>query len=163
MEPDIILDIPPDLEHWLDELAARVKRRGPLMETIAGIMLNAVDENFIQGGRPTWEPLKYRDGKPLQLSGRLHASVQSWSDNDQAIVGTNVIYAGIQNNGGRTKAHEIRPRRKKALYFNGRYAKKVNHPGSDIPARPFLSLTDDDYAEIRQAIVNYIAGDTPGE
>ncbi|EIA2682728.1 phage virion morphogenesis protein, partial [Salmonella enterica] len=46
---------------------------------------------------------------------------------------------------------------------NGRYAKKVNHPGSDIPARPFLSLTDDDYAEIRQAIVNYIAGDTPGE
>ncbi|EKN9090550.1 phage virion morphogenesis protein, partial [Salmonella enterica] len=52
---------------------------------------------------------------------------------------------------------------KKALYFNGRYAKKVNHPGSDIPARPFLSLTDDDYAEIRQAIVDYIAGNTSGE
>ncbi|EDE2694951.1 phage virion morphogenesis protein, partial [Salmonella enterica subsp. enterica] len=57
MEPEITLDIPPDLERWLKELETRVKRRGPLMTTIAGIMLNAVDENFIQGGRPAWEPL----------------------------------------------------------------------------------------------------------
>lgn len=158
MEPEITLQLPPDLERWLDELARRVKRRAPLMEDIANIMLDAVDENFIQGGRPEWAALKYRDGKPLQLSGRLHNSIHPWSDNDLAVVGTNVIYAGIQNNGGKTRAHVIRPRNKKALYFNGRFASKVNHPGSDIPARPFLSLTEDDYTAIQQAIIDHIAG-----
>ena len=156
MEPEITLDVPDDIEQWLDELALRVDRRAPLMEKIADIMLNAVDENFIAGGRPAWEPLKYRDGKPLQLSGRLLASITPWHDNDTAVVGTNVIYARIQNEGGKTRPHIIRPRNKKALYFNGHYAKKVNHPGSDIPARPFLKLTDDDYDEIRQAIINHI-------
>lgn len=158
MEPEITLDIPDDIEQWLDELALRVERRAPLMEKIADIMLNAVDENFIAGGRPAWEPLKYRDGRPLQLSGRLHASITPWHDNDTAVVGTNVIYARIQNEGGKTRPHEIRPRNKKALRFNGRFAGKVNHPGSDIPARPFLKLTDDDYNEIRQAIIDHIDG-----
>lgn len=158
MEPEITLDIPDDIEQWLDELALRVERRAPLMEKIAGIMLNAVDENFIAGGRPAWEPLKYRDGRPLQLSGRLHASITPWHDSDTAVVGTNVIYARIQNEGGKTRPHEIRPRNKKALRFNGRFAGKVNHPGSDIPARPFLKLTDDDFNEIRQAIIDHIAG-----
>lgn len=158
MEPEITLDIPDDIEQWLDELAQRVSHRAPLMEKIADIMLNAVDENFIAGGRPVWSPLKYRDGKPLQLSGRLHGSIAPWHDNDAAVVGTNVIYARIQNEGGRTRPHVIRPRNKKALRFNGRYAKKVNHPGSDIPARPFLMLTDDDYSEIRQTIIEHITG-----
>ncbi|MFN1149947.1 phage virion morphogenesis protein [Serratia liquefaciens] len=158
MEPDITLTLPPDLEHWLEALEQQVKRREPLMTKIAGIMMDAVDENFLQGGRPAWVVLKYRDGQPLQLSGRLHASITPWSDNDSAVVGTNVIYAGIHQHGGKTRPHEIRPRHKKALYFNGRFASKVNHPGSDIPARPFLGLTDDDYAAIQQAIIDHIAG-----
>ncbi|MGP3145158.1 phage virion morphogenesis protein [Serratia bockelmannii] len=158
MEPEITLTLPPDLERWLEALEQRVKRREPLMTKIAGIMMDAVDENFLQGGRPAWAALKYRDGQPLQLSGRLHASITPWNDNDSAVVGTNVIYAGIHQHGGKTRPHEIRPRHKKALRFNGRFAGKVNHPGSDIPARPFLSLTDDDYAAIQQAIIDHIAG-----
>lgn len=155
---DMKLTVPPDLERLLDELERRVKNRAPLMEKIAGIMMNAVDENFIHGGRPLWTPLKYRDGKPLQMSGRLHGSIHPWHDNDSAVVGTNVVYAAIQNFGGKTRAHEIRPRHKKALAFGGRFARKVNHPGSDIPARPFLVLTEVDCEEIRQAILDSIAG-----
>lgn len=158
MEPDITLTLPSDLERALEELGKRVKRRGPLMEQIADIMHNAVDENFIHSGRPAWEPLKYRDGKPLMDSGRLHTSITPWHDNDAAAVGTNVVYAAIQNFGGKTKPHVIRPRNRRALRFNGRYAAKVNHPGSDIPARPFLTLTDQDLEEIRQAIGEYITG-----
>ncbi|SQC92530.1 Mu-like prophage protein gpG [Cedecea neteri] len=52
MEPDITLTIPPDLEEALAALEKRVKHRSPLMEQIASIMQNAVDENFIAGGRP---------------------------------------------------------------------------------------------------------------
>lgn len=158
MEPEIEITFPSELQHWLDALGKRVIRREPLMVKIAGIMMDAVDENFVQGGRPKWKALKYRDGRPLQLSGRLHNSIQPWSDNNQAVVGTNVIYAGIHQNGGQTRPHVIRPRNKKALRFNGRYAKKVNHPGSKIDARPFLSLTDDDYALVQQAIIDHIAG-----
>ncbi|MGX5053124.1 phage virion morphogenesis protein [Enterobacter asburiae] len=158
MEPDITLTVPPDLEEALAALEKRVKHRTPLMEQIASIMLNAVDENFIAGGRPAWRPLKYRDGKPLMDTRRLHGSIAPWHDNDAAVVGTNVVYAAIQNFGGKTKPHVIRPRNRRALRFNGRYAAKVNHPGSDIPARPFLTLTDQDLEEIRQAIGEYITG-----
>ncbi|SQA96723.1 Mu-like prophage protein gpG [Cedecea neteri] len=158
MEPEITLTIPPDLEEALAALEARVKRRTPLMEQIANIMLNAVDENFIAGGRPAWKPLKYRDGQPLMHTRHLHGSITPWHDNDTAVVGTNVVYARIQNQGGKTRPHEIRPRNRQALRFNGRYAKKVNHPGSDIPARPFLTLTDRDLEEIQQAVIAFMTG-----
>jgi len=94
--------------------------------------------------------------KILQRSGRLAASItQAW-DADTAQVGTNLVYAAIQNNGGQTKAHTIVPRNGKALHFNGIFAKKVNHPGSKIPARPFLTITDGDGLEIEGAVANYL-------
>ena len=158
MEPEINLDIPADIEQWLDELARNVSRRAPLMEKIADIMWHAVDENFSVGGRPEWKPLKYRDGKPLLDSGGLHRSITPWHDNNTAVVGTNLIYARIQNEGGQTRPHVIRPRNKKALRFNGRFAAKVDHPGSTLPARPFLTLTEEDYDDIRQAIFDHVTG-----
>jgi phage gpG-like protein len=58
------------------------------------------------------------------------------------IIGSNLIYAAIHQWGGKTKAHEIRARHAKALRFNGRFFKSVKHPGSEIPARPFLGVPD---------------------
>ncbi|WP_174522192.1 phage virion morphogenesis protein, partial [Cedecea neteri] len=95
---------------------------------------------------------------PLMHTRHLHGSITPWHDNDTAVVGTNVVYARIQNQGGKTRPHEIRPRNRQALRFNGRYAKKVNHPGSDIPARPFLTLTDRDLEEIQQAVIAFMTG-----
>ncbi|MGK0600082.1 phage virion morphogenesis protein [Yokenella regensburgei] len=152
------IDISDDFREWLERLEGRCQYREPLMEKVAGIMLDAVDENFVQGGRPAWEPLKYRDGKPLMKSRRLHGSITPMADNNQAVVGTNVVYARIHQEGGKTRPHVIRPRNKKALYFNGRFAAKVNHPGSDIPARPFLSLTEEDNDAIRQAVIDHLDG-----
>lgn len=153
------IDISDEFLDWLDKLATRCQHREPLMNKVAGIMLDAVDENFVQGGRPAWKPLTSRDGKPLMKSGRLHGSIEPFADNDQAVVGTNVVYARIHQEGGKTRPHIIRPRHKKALRFNGRFARQVNHPGSDIPARPFLSLTDDDNDAIRQAVIDYLGGE----
>lgn len=144
------------------ELMGRIiqatNHRQPLMRNIAAIMLDAVEENFAQEGRPKWQGLKPpgRDGKILQKSGRLAGSMNDMSDNDSSTVGTNVKYAAIQNNGGRTRPHEIRPRNKKALAFGGRVVKKVNHPGSDIPARQFMLLTDDDLDEIVYTAESYL-------
>ncbi|MFT4464043.1 MAG: phage virion morphogenesis protein [Sodalis sp. (in: enterobacteria)] len=86
----------------------------------------------------------------------LAASIDSDADNDQAVVGTNVVYTRIHQQGGTTRPHVIRPRYKKALAFNGRVVKNVNHPGSTIPARPFLSLTDEDYQALAHTVNDYL-------
>lgn len=146
-----VADLQRRMDHMLDWLA----QREPLMRAIAAEMRDAVEENFAQQGRPAWLGIK-RDGMILQKSGRLASSIVTVSDNDSATVGTNVEYAAIHQFGGKTKPHVILPRNKKALAFNGRVVKKVNHPGSDIPARPFLALTDSDEEKIATTVSEYL-------
>lgn len=97
-------------------------------------------------------------GKAPIDTGRLKRSITqgrpySKSGGRRAIdVGTNVIYAAIQEFGGKIPAHTIRPRVKQALAFKWPNApaganpgkgglfvfKSVNHPGAIIPAQPYL-------------------------
>lgn len=53
----------------------------------------------------------------------------------------NVAYATIQHDGGKTAPHVILPRHKKALFWQGAEhpVRRVNHPGSTIPATKFFS------------------------
>ncbi|WP_054285940.1 phage virion morphogenesis protein [Gulbenkiania mobilis] len=136
------------------------RNRAPLMRALAGLMMDAVEENFAQEGRPKWQGLKPNPrragGKILQDTGRLASSIVSASDSDDAVVGTNVRYAAIHQFGGKTRPHEIRPRNAKALKFGGKYARKVNHPGSTIPSRPFLALTEGDVDEIEATVEDYL-------
>lgn len=131
----------------------------PLMRSVAGIMMRAVEDNFEQEGRPKWKDLhpgtklsRYKEGtwpgKILQRSGGLASSIQQQFDQHNSVVGTNKIYAAIQNFGGRTSPHVIRPKNKRALSFGGIVVRSVNHPGSEIPAREFLRLTPDDLRDI---------------
>jgi len=133
------------LQKELKKLLQLARDRRPLMKNIAGMMHNAVEENFAQEGRPKWIPLSpitiaarqkkgYWPGQILQQTGKLAASISSYADNDQAVVGTNVVYAAIHQFGGKA----------------GR-GKKVN-----IPARPYLQLTDEDMEEILKAVKEYL-------
>lgn len=141
----------------------RLARPDELMELIAGSMLKAVEDNFEQQGRPGWaklhdgtiaarEAVGHWPGKILQRSGRLKDNIVKHWDNRQAVVGTNVAYAAIQHFGGKTKPHTIRPRQEKALSFAGRVLKSVKHPGSNIPARPFLHMTAQDMQHLAEDI-----------
>jgi phage virion morphogenesis protein len=126
-----------DVQKMLRELAGRVKDRRPLMQELAGIMKDAVDENFEAEGRPKWKPSKRaqkQGGKTLQDTGSLATSISSKYDNNSAQVGTNKKYAAIHHFGGKA----------------GR-GKKVT-----IPARPFLKLTDSDLEEIKEAVKEYL-------
>lgn len=167
----------------LERLEKAIQHRATVMQAIAGIMADAVEENFAREGRPAWQGLKpgswlaragaltktgkvsgarfekkVRNGKILQASGRLASSITQANSNDNAVVGTNVKYAAIHQFGGKTKAHEIRPRNKKALAWasGGHPVRKVNHPGSDIPARPFLVLDDTDLQKIVATVEEYL-------
>lgn len=147
------------------QVLRRMGGKPALMRDVAGIMLHEVEENFLQQGRPKWVDLQNvsfkragftktkthkwvylkRNSKPgysiLQDSGALARSITSAFDGNSATVGTNVLYAAIHQFGGQTKAHLIRAKNAKALAFGGVFRKSVNHPGSKIPARPFLTIS----------------------
>lgn len=133
----------------LNELARRAKDKSDLMRQIAGTMHSAVDLNFADGGRPKWLGLSYRQGDPLRLNGGLQDSIESHSDNNRAVVGTNKAYAAIHQFGG-----VITPKKGKYLVFkigdSWIMTDKV-----EIPARPFLTLPPQDEADILQDIQDY--------
>lgn len=73
-------------------------------------------------------------------------------------MGSDRPYAAIHQFGGQTRPHLIHPSRKKALAFGGVVVKSVKHPGSKIPARPFLGLSDADRNEIVEITLEYLSG-----
>lgn len=147
----------------LRQAAGQMQDRRPLMRSVAGVMFRAVEDNFEQEGRPKWKDLHPGTklarhlqgtwpGKILQRSaGGLAASIVQDFDSNRAVVGSNKVYAAIQNFGGKTRPHVIKARTKRALSFGGIVVRSVNHPGSNIPARPFLRLAPGDLREIMSA------------
>ncbi|WP_111861025.1 phage virion morphogenesis protein [Acinetobacter sp. CFCC 10889] len=135
-----------------------------LMQRISVALKQATDDNFDAEGRPKWAGLKYprKGGKILQLTGQLAGSITSFSGANYAGVGSNKVYAAIHQFGGKTKAHVIRPKNKKALAFGGMVFKYVNHPGSVIPARPYLpmdksgNLQKEAYDDVAHTIDTYL-------
>lgn len=104
-------------------------------------------------------------------SGDLRASI---NDSDPPVVtGSSVLgrvtqsgdvkYGRIHEKGGTTKPHVIEAKKGKALAFlvGGKmaFARRVNHPGSKIPARPFMAPSLAEHAEeismgLKRAIVD---------
>jgi len=104
----------------------RLERAGadlaPVMRAIALELVAETEDNFAEEGRPRWAPLsnppaRRADGKILQDSGQLASSITSDHGADFAMVGSNKVYAAIQQLGGEA----------------GR--------GAVLPARPYLPVT----------------------
>ena len=119
-------------------------------------------ERFKQGRDPDGKRWKTsiraanEGGRTLIQSAQLRNSIHARSDASGFAVGTNVKHAATHQFGepGRT----IRARRKKALRFriNGHWiSKKQVH--IQIPARPFLGLSDEDMQEIKGTVEDFIA------
>lgn len=102
---------------------------------------NAVKRDFLNYFRQ--RPTYGLAGKTVR-SVRLRASVRALVvDKSRFGIRTNVVYARIHELGGRTRPHTIYPKRAKALRFmkGGKaiFAKKIHHPGSQMPARHWIS------------------------
>ena len=134
-----------EVKSRLLDLAQRSENLRPLMKNIAGIFAYSTEENFKEEGRPKWENLKDSTikqrtkkkqwpGMILQVSGQLASSVNTYYDNDSAVIGSNLDYAAIHQLGGQAG-------RNKSV---------------EIPARPYLNLTDDDFEEIMDSINDYL-------
>lgn len=128
----------------LRKLNKKTEDMTPAMRVIAGIMKDAVEENFAKEG-PGWPKLapstmKQREkrgnwpGKILQQSGQLAGSISERADSHSARVGTNKVYGAIQQLGGKAgRSHKV-----------------------NIPARPFLKLDNRALEAIKKAIMAYL-------
>jgi phage virion morphogenesis protein len=140
----------------------------PVMAAIGNRAVGSVKQNFAVGGRPTkWAPLstayasQKKGGKLLMATGRLAGSIHYEANSDSATIMTDKLpYARIHNFGGQNKPHEIKARNKKSLAFMAGgvpvMRKKVNHPGSIIPARPYMVLQDEDIATFGEMIAAFL-------
>lgn len=134
-----------EVESKLLDLAKRGENLRPLMKNIAGIFAYSTEENFKEQGRPKWQNLKDSTikqrtkkkqwpGKILQITGQLASSVNTYYDDDSAVIGSNIAYAAIHQLGGQAG-------RNKSV---------------EIPTRPYLKLSDDDMVEIITSIRNHL-------
>ena len=133
------------IEDALLEIAQKTSNLRPLMKNIAGIMADSTEENFKEEGRPKWQDLSevtktarrktgHYPGQILQVSGQLALSITTQYDDESAVIGSNKIYAAIQQLGGQAGKN-----------------KKVT-----IPARPYLNLDKDDLDIISQNVEKYL-------
>ena len=73
-------------------------------------------------------------------------------------------YAAIHQFGGTIGPHEITAKNRRALQFTvggvTLYRKSVHHPGSNIPARPYMLLQDEEVKVIENMMIQHIVKNT---
>jgi phage virion morphogenesis protein len=125
---------------------------GPAMAEIAGLMEFETRERFETGRGPDdapWQPSQRvleQGGKTLVDTAALVSSITADSDSSSAVVGTNLIYAAIHQQGG-----TIRPRNSRALRTPFGPRGSVN-----MPARPFLGFGQREQDEIPQILADHL-------
>lgn len=164
------------------DLLTRIQRRmadlTPAMKIIGETVRASVIRNFEVGGRPRWKPLSpvtlaRRKGKKILMrqgfAGGLAGSIHWKAYRDRAVIGTNKIYAAVHQFGAKkgsfgaftftVREHMRRIRSGKKVRVR-EHKRTVRLPWGDIPARPFLMVQDEDWEEIREALLEHIMGGT---
>jgi phage virion morphogenesis protein len=132
----------------IDRLAAAGKETRGLMDAIGAHVEARTAERFELeqapgGGRwPASIRAQAEGGQTLTDTGRLRASITRDATDRTATVGTNVVYAAINQFGG-----TVRAKTPKGLRFKvgGGWVRKQS---VTLPPRPFLGIDDDDRTEI---------------
>src|ERR1043165_1665024 len=99
----------------LTSITARLDNPAPALEAIKDEALKSIDQNFEVGGRPAWEPLKYRQGTPLTLTAHLRQSITGEVQGNTATLSTDVPYAPVHQYGATIQLPEISAKNGQAL------------------------------------------------
>jgi phage virion morphogenesis protein len=130
--------------------------RTPLMDEIGASLVTSTQQRFEDGVGPdgqSW-PESYRasteGGQTLVDHSHLRDSVTHAPSARDVAIGSNLIYAGVHQEGA-----VIRAKGPKALRFQigGRWATKRQ---VTIPARPFLGISGADRAEIGAILQDHL-------
>lgn len=147
---------PIELEYRDEEvqamLAGIIRRLGsaePAMQEVGEILLESIQRNFEEGGRPTpWQELapstiKQRrrlnrwPGRILVrqgTAGGLLGAISYEAASDRVVLVAGKVYAAIQNLGGEAgRGHKV-----------------------TIPAREYMMVQDEDWTEVKTAFEGYV-------
>jgi phage virion morphogenesis protein len=166
-----------EVNRTLDSVSRASENPAGIMAAVAASMLQAMRRHFERETGPDgpWQRLSPRTadkriGKRrrgyenmLRVSGRLYSSLIQESGTDYALVGSNLPYAAIHQEGGTVKM----PARDQEIYqnydakrdsFDPRFRRRANSNFArtvkvgahtiTVPARPYLYLDEADRAEI---------------
>lgn len=152
-----------------DLMQARARVRellSKVSQDFANAATTRIKDKYLSGSGDT---LKVR-------TGRLRSSIRyllAEQPNELTVTfGSDVPYAAIHEFGGVTSPHTIVPKRRQFLRFmaGGKviFARKVNHPGSNIRKRPFLEPGVRDSsaaleANIQKVLVGAVEGAWDGQ
>ncbi|SDA39153.1 phage virion morphogenesis protein [Mesorhizobium qingshengii] len=160
----------------LDRIEHLAAKPGAIMSAIAAYLVTATQRHFERETGPNgkWQKLSPRTaakrsgrgtrgyGHMLRVTNRLYSSITGEATDTEAAVGTNLLYAAIQQLGGEANI----PAREQDLHFGktnrGRRFVKASRKRKEtvrvsigahsisIPARPYLYVDQADQAEILQ-------------
>ena len=139
----------------INRLLASGKDLTPLMRDIGEHLLNTTRKRFVDQEAPDgtpWAPLsentkrgKRRNvEKVLTESGILRGQLAYRANADRVEIGSPTVYAGTHQFGAETGAF-------------GTTSSDTPIPWGDIPARPFLGLSDDDERKIAELVNDHLA------
>jgi phage gpG-like protein len=144
------------------ELAERLGKMPDRLRAALAEKLDALAQSLFAQvvGNLSGSVLNTRSGA-LRDSIRMQASQQDGAIGVEIFSDGHVPYAAIQEHGGKTAAHEILPDKARVLAFamNGKqaFARKIQHPGSQIPERSYLrSALADQGDDIAQGLTNVV-------
>ena len=143
-----------EVEAALRRLVSAGQDLTPAMRDIGEYLVRTTRDRFSAEEAPDgtpWAPLseatkarKRRNaGKILTLDGHLQGQLVYRESADQVEVGSPRIYGGVHQFGAKKGAF-------------GSTSRGTPIPWGDIPARPFLGLSDADRDEVRDLLIDYI-------
>ena len=167
-----------ELRAELKKLAAKMGDLTPFFRDVGETLLNSTRERFRSQTAPdgsAWAPLspsyaarkKRNKTKILTLSGALRGTLTKQADKDSLRIGTPLIYGAVHQFGaakgsfGTVVAH-IHEYTRRIKGSRGRatvraHTRQLTVPWGDIPARPFLGLSDADRQDLLDALSEYLA------
>lgn len=129
----------------------------PLMDDIGALLVAGAVERIGQtneapDGSPWPKSLRatLEGGPTLHDSGQLMRSINAQPEARSVMVGSNMIYAGVHQEG-----MTIRPRNGKALVFTLANGETAVVGSVTIPARPYLGISADEGTEIEELALAY--------
>lgn len=144
----------------LDQIASAGEDMFPLMDAIGRVLVNGAVEritstNIDPDGIP-W-PQSFRaevfGGPTLHATGNLARSITSAPEAREVTVGSNLIYAGVHQDGA-----IIRAKTAGGLLFMLADGEEVVVSEVWIPRRPYLGVSDGEQADIADLTVAWFSG-----
>jgi phage gpG-like protein len=162
-------------------LSERMRDMTPVYDELSEIMIESVQTNFEQGGRPDkWKRSKrargedtggdgqFSTGRTLINkggSGGLLGSIHRVPSNSKVIIAAGKVYAAAMHFGaqkGEFGTVMARVGAHNRMSVNGKEYRVMAHtrsqmvPWGNIPARPFMMIQTEDIEEMNKAVIKYL-------